>query len=235
MSQSAAPTREVGRKFHADGTPRAFPGNTIICFVAPESAVGRAASVFQAALQAEPYGAKFFLLPPSSFHMTVMELLCDQVRVAERWSSRLSLDSTLPASDAFFAEHVPAVPAPAGLVMRVHDLYYANNIMLTLEPAHAPTATALQAYRAAIAEVSGVRFPDHDSYGFHISLAYQLYELSAAEQAAFAELCAAWAPQLQAAGTEIALPPPELTAFDDMTRFVPMAERHALPGRRTAP
>mgnify|MGYP001821895443 FL=1 len=30
-------TSEVGRKFYVDGRPRTFAGNTIICFVPPDS------------------------------------------------------------------------------------------------------------------------------------------------------------------------------------------------------
>lgn len=229
MTQAVTPTREVGRKFHPDGTARRFAGNTIICFVAPESVIGRAASAFQAALQAQSFGTKFTLLPPSSFHMTVMDLLCDEVRTAERWSTQLPLDVALSASDAFFAERVPGIPAPTGLVMQVSGLYYADNLMLTLDAADDATAAKLRDYRKAIAEATGVRHPDHDSYGFHMSLGYRLYELDADEAAALAELCEEWTPQLKTAGAAIALPPPELTAFDDMTLFVPFPfERTAL-------
>ncbi len=231
MTQTASATHEVGRKFHADGSARQFAGNTIICFVAPESAIGQAASTFQAALRAQPFGAKFALLPPSSFHMTVMELLCDQIRVRERWSAQLDLDLPLAESDSFFAQRVPGIPAPTGLIMHVSGLYYANNLMLTLQPAESATAAALRTYRESIAAVTGVRFLDHAEYGFHMSLGYRLDQLDATEAAALTDVCATWTPQLQAAGTAIALPPPELTAFDDMTLFVPMHERHTLNSR----
>jgi hypothetical protein len=231
MRHFASPTREVGRKFHADGSARRFPGNTIICFVAPDSPIGRAAGAFQAALAQQPCGPKFTFLPPSSFHMTVMELLCDQVRTPERWSADLPLDAPLPVTDAFFAARVPPIPAPTGMVMQVDGLYYRNNIMLTLQAADAATATALHRYREAVAAATGVRFPDHATYGFHISLAYRLYELEPDEEVALDAFIADWLPQLMAAGAAIALPPPGLTAFDDMTLFVPIAERGRLVSR----
>ena len=229
---SIAYTREVGRKFHPDGTPRLFAGNTIICFVAPERSISQATVAFQNALRQATFGGKFALLPQSSFHMTVMELLCDQVRAAERWSAQLALDASLPASDTFFLERVPAIPAPDGLSMRVTGLFHRDNLMLTLQPATTDTAAALRDYRAAVASATGVRFPDHDSYGFHLSLAYRLVHLDSAEEAALAELCRRWLPRLQAEGASIALPRPLLTCFDDMTSFVPMAERHTLVSRQ---
>jgi hypothetical protein len=229
MSNTALYTREVGRKFNVDGSPRSFPGNTIICFIAPDSPIGLAASAFQDALR-EAFGSAFALLPPSSFHMTVMELLCDQVRRADRWSDQLALGAPLAATDAFFLQRVPPIPAPTGLTMRVDGLFAEENLMLTLQPIGA-AAAALAGYRAAVAAATGVRFPDHDSYGFHISLAYRLHRLDAAAGAALAALCSAWEPRLIAAGATVALPPPALTFFDDMTRFVLPAERHSLPGR----
>lgn len=225
-------TREVGRKFYADGTARPFPGNTIICFIAPEHPIGQGAVALQGAVSQAIFGNAFTLLPPSSLHMTVMELLCDQVRTPERWSAQLPLDAPLDRTDEFFLERVPAIPAPEGLTMRVVGLSHRDNLMLTLQPADDGTAATLRSYRAAIAAATGVRFPDHDSYGFHISLAYRLRQLDVAQEAALAETCAAWLPHLQAVGASIGLPKPTLTFFDDMTRFVSAAERQTLHTRQ---
>jgi len=61
-------TSEVGRKFHADGTPRSFVGNTIISFVEPDSPIFQLAEWVQTQIQLLPYARKFALLPPSSFN-----------------------------------------------------------------------------------------------------------------------------------------------------------------------
>lgn len=225
-------TREVGRKFHPDGAPRRFPGNTIICFVAPVSAIGAAAQAFQGALGAAPFGRKFALLPPPSYHMTVMELLCDEARSPERWSALLPLDAPLTATDAFFLERVLPLAAPAGLTVRVTSIAHPDNLWLTLEPAGDQTAAALRDYRETVASATGVRFPDHNRYHFHLSLAYRLIALDADEEIALAALAHSWQPQLQAAGASIALPPPVLTGFDDMFRFVPLTRPAELVSRK---
>lgn len=231
MDEGIRYTNEVGRKFYPDGSPRLFPGNTTICFVDPDSPIGQAGRAFQVALR-EAFGPKFAPLPPSSFHMTTMELLCDEVRAPERWSSQLALDAPLAATDAFFVERVGPLPAPAGLTMRLTTVGHRHGILLNLEPADAATGEALRAYREAVAAATGVRFPDHDSYGFHISLAYRIIHLDTAEEAALAALAAAWLPRLRDAGAAIALPPPALTFFDDMVRFVTAEERHTLRSRQ---
>lgn len=231
MAATARYTREVGRKFYADGTPRIFAGNTIICMVDPASPIGQAAAAFQQSIGGLPFGAKFAMLPPSSFHMTVMELLCDETRLPERWSPQLDLAAPLAETDAFFLARVPAVPAPDRLVMRAEGVAHRQGLMVMLQPADDAVATAIWGYRAAIAAATGVRFPDHDAYRFHISLAYRLVELEPAEEQALADHCASWAARLCAAGAAISLPAPALTFFDDMFRFVPAAERHTLRTR----
>jgi hypothetical protein len=233
MSESPRYTHEVGRKFYPDGAPRIFAGNTTICFVDPDGPLGRAAQAFQQALAAT-FGPRFALLPPSSFHMTTMELLCDEIRTPERWSAQLPLDAPIAATDPFFIERVTPLPAPAGLTMRVTSIGHRHGMLLNLEPADAATGEALWAYREAVATATGVRFPDHASYWFHISLAYRIIELDAAEEAALAEFAATWLPRLRDVGAAIALPPPTLTFFDDMCRFVTVEERHTLRTRQPA-
>lgn len=231
MSTAPRYTHEVGRKFHADGSPRMFPGNTIICFVDPESPIGRAGQAFQADLARQPFGRKFAPLPPASFHMTVMELLCDQVRAPERWSSELALDAPLAATDAFFIERAAPIDPPGAIVMAVDTLAHRGGLMITLQPATAAVAAGLRAYRDALAAATGVRAPDHDRYGFHISLAYRLIELEDAEQRALADFAAGWTARVRAAAAEVALGRPTLTFFDDMFRFVPGEARATLRSR----
>ncbi|MBP1468286.1 DUF1868 domain-containing protein [Candidatus Chloroploca sp. M-50] len=215
-------TREVGRKFHADGTPQYFPGNTIICMLSPTHPLFQTASAFQEALGKTPVGAKFAFLPPASFHMTVMDLLCDQVRDPAHWAHALPHESTMAEADAFVYARVQPLVPPTELVMRVVGIFYGNNLMLTLKPADEATRNSLHAYRASVAAATGIRFPDHDTYGFHLSLAYRLIELTGAEEEVLTSVCHHWEPALQAAGAALVLPPPQLCRFDDMSNFVPI-------------
>ena len=155
---SNQPTTAIGQKFHADRTVRAFPGNTIICFMEPESHSYQQVEWLQTEMKKLPFAHKFGFLPPSSFHMTVMELLCDQVRVAERWSADLSLDAPLTEMDAFFMARVPPIAPPAALRMRFREISQWS-LALYLEPADEETAVSLQTYRNAVSEKTAVRFP----------------------------------------------------------------------------
>lgn len=176
-----------------------------------------------------PCQDKFAFLPPDSFHMTVSDLVCDQVRIPQKWSRFLSLDASLEACDRFFISNVPTVPTPAGFRMRYK--FIRKHATIELEAADAYTQQSLREYRHQISDVTGVRHPNHDRYNFHISLAYELIELTPEEeaerQATFAKIDA----RLEKTFGIFETSSPQLTFFDDMFKFVPENARHTLTTR----
>ncbi len=225
-------TSFVGSKFHPDGAARTFPGNTIICFVDPQ----RHANVFQECvwaqeqLQGMQCRYKFGFLPPDSFHMTVFELLCDQVRTIQKWSRFLPLSASLEETDRFFLSKVSEAPAPAGFRMRYRFIRWPASI--EVKPADQETERALWSYRNQVSEITGVRFPDHDSYRFHITLAYPLIELESTEQREVLMTFEKIEQRLGRSFGTFDAASPQLVFFDDMFKFVPAEERHTLTTRR---
>lgn len=228
-------TPEVGRKFYGDGSAREFPGNTIICFVPPDSAAYALALWLMDGARALPFAHKFALLPPSSLHMTVMELLTDQTRRPEKWSAQLPLDAPLEETDQFFLRTVPGAPAPATFHMRYAGVRQRPGLSITLLPASEDDARALRAYRDAVSRATGVRFADHEAYRYHISLAYLLMELEPDEEAALAQYFTDRDPILREKFGVFQTGQPQLVFFDDMFRFVPASGRGALKTRGGLP
>jgi hypothetical protein len=223
-------TYHVGEKFNEDGSVRQYPGVTIICFAQPSDALYQAGVQVQEGLLQQPYGHKFALLPPSSFHMTVFSLILDAYREPAYWTPLLSLDAPLAEADAFFEERVATVPPPDKLRMCLTYIG-GRGLSFRLSPADEHTYDALRAYRGQIAQATGVRYPDHDTYEFHLTLAYNLRVLTDEEAQAFGRWRAAQGEALRCAVGVFAPPPPVLTFFDDMFRFVPSHERHTLVSR----
>lgn len=224
-------TSHVGEKFHEDGSVRAYPGVTVICFADSASAIYRAGERVQQALREEPYGHKFALLPPSSFHMTVFSLILDQNRTQAYWSSRLPLDTPLDEMDEFFRAAVASVPAPGKLRMCLTHLTSHGLLLFRLSPADDTTEMALHRYREALAEATGVRYPDHHTYRFHLTLAYQLMILDDAETEAFDQFRSEMGDQLRCEIGIFKPSAPMLTFFDDMFRFEPYERRNTLHSR----
>lgn len=207
----------VGTKFYQDGSVRPFPGLTVVCMLPTTAPQHAQLLMLQRALAAQPWGRHFALLPPGSLHMTVFDLVCDQLRDSARWTSLAPLAAPLSEVRSLFAERVPPVISDQPLRMRLATLTdWQVTAKAVLEPADDATATLLGAQREALSLASGVRHLGHDTYRFHISLAYCLHDPPAEEVDAFLGSY-----QLDL-GT-IALPPPQLVSFPDMGRFDPVA------------
>lgn len=224
---------DIGRKFHADGRVRHFPGNTVICPIAEDHPVYERLLWVQRWLKGLPFADKYTFLPPSSFHMTVLPLLLDAEREPESWSRHLPLYASLDQTDQFFLQVFDQVPVPQRLRMAYQDVQ-AQGKSILLTPADAAHAATLADYRDELAEATGVRHPDHDAYGFHVSLLYERVIPTHKERTELADLLSELRRQLRDDLLLFDLEVPQLTFFDDMHAFVPRIQRRWLPSRASA-
>lgn len=224
---------DVGHKFHADGSVRHFPGNTIICFADPVGQAYQDAAWVQHELLKTSYNHKFAMLPPSSFHMTVFDLLCDDVRSPDKWSSKLALDATLIETDEFFINAIQHIPAPDNFRMTFQHLNLGTNgLSLYLKPIDDAMNQLIRGYRDQLADATGVRQPNHDAYAFHLSLAYRILQTTDEEEAQLIELADRINARLSDSFGVFDTGQPTLTFFDDMFAFLPEHERMTLSSRQ---
>jgi hypothetical protein len=217
-------TKHVGEKFHEDAKARAFAGSSIICLVPANSDSMRVLQRLHDDIDSQPWHTRFAMLPPSSYHMTLFDLVCDQVRTPEYWTSALPLDAPLAEVDAFMEEcwsDLPPAPMPA---VRVDSLTIGDYITIHLLPENSQAELQLRTYRNLLAEVFGIRHPGHDTYAFHITLAYAITRLTGRELKQAQSACEAWNVALVRQMEAPELLPPRLTFFADMTHFAPSRE-----------
>jgi hypothetical protein len=178
--------------------------------------------------------SKFGFLPPDSFHMTVFPLLCDQVRIPEKWTSFLSLDASLEEIDHLFISKLDGVLPPTGFLMSYKSMREPHRevVAVELSPCDQNTQQRLRNCRNRISLSSGVRFPDHDSYQFHISLAYRLFQLNGKEHKEVVDTLTLIDTRLKETFGVFETNPPQLVFFDNMFKFVPERERCRLLTRR---
>ena len=218
-------TRHVGIKFHEDGTVMPFSGNTIICFVAPDTPLLGELLWMRETLQALACADHIGFLPPSSYHMTTFELLIDYWRQPQRWTPALPLDAPIARTDVFFQQVVPRVPAPESFLMRFSSVRPETPATLNIEPADEATALALRAYRDGLAEATGIRFPNHDTYQFHITLGYVLVDFDETAAAERDAVLRTINDRFRASLRPFRLGPPQLVFFNDMAEFTLSPER----------
>ena len=208
----------VGRKFERDGSVRRFPGNTVISFVAADSPLGRCAARAQYILGSCDAARRLSFLPPSSYHMTVIPLICEQDREPSKWSSHLDLDCPLDDADALMVDALAPTNLPESIEMRYRGMSARDVIAIELEPTSREILTALSSYRDAVAKATGVRHSDHEDYVFHVTVAYRVQAMDAVESAKFVDALTEAHNELIGQGSFI-LDSPVLTFFDDMYEF----------------
>jgi len=219
--QGRKPRPAIGTKFHAGGTFRTFRGNSIVCPMDPAAPQVELLRDVQRRSHEQPFGPLLADLPPASFHMTAFDLVCEQVREPARWSPHLPLDAPLGQVDAWLAERLRSLsPWPDEPTVRFARF---GPIRTTLHavvvPADQATRDGLSAFREAVAQITGVRHPNHDHYTFHVSLAYLLFEMTSDEKCAFERFAADEEERLRASFGELRLGSPELVFFDTMAEF----------------
>lgn len=214
-------TKAVGTKFHPDGTFRHFPGNTVISMCTDVEPLFSELVWAQEQFKALPFADRFAFLPPSSFHMTVFELLCDQVREPEYWSALVPRDAHITEADRILYEAWRKVEPPASIDMEFVRIGLGLGLTLNLRPKDEHVAAMLKEYRDALSRATGIRFPNHDTYRFHIGLAYNLRRLEPEQQDVFEATRRAVDEGLLERVRYFTLPAPQFVKFHDMSAFYP--------------
>lgn len=219
----------VGKKFHINGSVRAFPGNTIICHLDQASELSGALLALYETLRAHRLSHLYSLLPPSSWHMTVFEGVVDAVRTSGHWPSDLAADAPLRECDESFeqklAEFDLQLDPPFNL--RISGWQpLVDGIGLRLEPSTPSEENNLRGLRDRLSDALKIRHPEHDSYVFHLSIAYLIRHPSPAQRNGLQDLLDAALERMPAA---FRLGAPEFCRFDDMFEFRRLfyLERHA--------
>ncbi len=218
-------TGHVGKKFHKDKSARKFPGNTVICHVPKDSQCLLVLKEARKEMMEKAWSKKFTFLPPSSFHMTIFEGVCDQVRKEKNWTSKLPLDAPLKDVDAFLKEKWQKIDTNIRFQVKPTHLSLGNVITLRMRPVSDEMEREMRNFRDKLSEAFGIRMFNHNRYGFHISFAYQIEKMSILER-----LRAVWYSLkvrkkiIQSFGT-METNPPELTFFKDMTNFAPSRDK----------
>ncbi len=210
----------VGQKFDVGGHVLPFPGNTFVCHIPPDSAAHSALCRASEALQAGPLAKAFSFLPPSSFHMTLFEGVTDAHRQDARWPDGVAKDEDLPAVTARFAAAIAGMVLPLAHEVRPVAVLGGGSVAVTGTTPE--SEAALRRSRAMLRDATGIRRPDFDCYAFHITLAYPLRFLTAAEAEAVQDLSDQVFARLCDAAPTIPLGPVEFCVFADMHAFRPL-------------
>ena len=200
-----------------DGNVQPYPGNTIISSLSPSSDLYASMLVLRDKLRNSNLSHLYALLPPSSWHMTIFEGVCDDVRTPGYWPSDLSMDASLAECDALFANKLSSfdLQCDPPYLMSVVG-FTPSGLGVHVEPRTPEENARLRGLRDRLSEVLKIRHPDHEVYGLHLSLAYFLRYLTDEQKK---ELSVLLEGHLKSMPTEFELGAPEFCKFDDMFAF----------------
>lgn len=158
---------QIGKKFEPDGSPRWYPGNTVIADVtACSSGYAAMTRVRGNGAGVRHRGYPLILLPEDSYHMTVLRGLNDQVRTDAFWPAALPKDAPMTAVDDYVSRAVARVPMPGPARMRFAGVRAdVADFRVLLAPADEAQAQALQRFRDLAAASTPVS-ARHAKYGY---------------------------------------------------------------------
>ncbi|WP_213806085.1 DUF1868 domain-containing protein [Granulicella sp. dw_53] len=221
-----APTpKDASLKFTSAGVHRPFAGNTLICHLPQQSKVRDAAAALGDALRSCSFAHKLGILPSDSYHMTVFPGANDQDRTLYGWPADIPIDAPMSECNRIVQERIASFRMTGHLPIRVRvdvekTLGPQRVSSLRIVTADEREEANLRNLRDRMAkEIFRFRTPDHATYGFHVSLAYQMKPLTREEAVQHQDILKHHVPAIVAAAPVIELGIPEFCTFDDMFRF----------------
>ena len=164
---------QIGLKFNQDGSPKKYPGNTVIADVNPDNPAYPVIRGLRGILEEGELGRCYIFLPEDSYHVTIIRGLNDYVRDAAFWPAELPADLPMEQVDDYFVSRAGTVEVPEKIHMRFsHVRIDDHDVRICLEPWDPQEETRLRRYRDEVASRLGLWLPGHDTYTYHITLAY---------------------------------------------------------------
>jgi hypothetical protein len=220
ISPSDYPRGVSGGKFSPEGKALPFPGNTLLMHLAPTSALYTYLLQLHEALRTSSLAHLYTLLPPPSWHMTVLEGVCDQVRDADHWPRGLAQNAPLDEITEEFTRRLSDFKLEGEgppYLMRINGMDPLEvGIGVHLEARTQDEERRIRRLRDRLAERLKLTMPNHDNYGLHISIAYLLRRLTEEQERELKELVSR---VLEAGPREFELGSPECCTFGDMLQF----------------
>ena len=213
-------------KFNPDGTRRPFAGNTVICHLPVQSAMRDAMKGLHDKLASASYFPKLGLTSLDSYHMTIFPGANDQNRSASGWPSYVPADAPIEVCSRMVGERMVKAHLSCELPLRVRideqaTLLNPTACTLRMIPVDEAENRKLRSVRDQLSEIYGFRLKDHDQYGFHITMSYQIAPFTIQEQTTYRSVLKEQVRQIIAVAPVLELGNPEYCTFPDMFRFEP--------------
>lgn len=211
-----APPAHLGTRYDTTGNFLLEPGNTVVCHLVEGSSSQAAVIEVRRRMLAMPDADRLAFTPISSLHMTLFQGIIEYRRRLPYWPSDVSLDTGIDDMTRLYVERLRRFEGHGPFKIKVVEVVPTG---LTVAGATEEDRQTLKAWRDALSVPLGYRHPDHDTYVFHITFAYQLRRLADDRAAAWQDLFDNCLSFLGREAPVIELKAPAFCSFKDMKHF----------------
>ena len=214
----------VPAKFSPEGVVQRYPGNTTLCHLLVDSPLPPGLRALHGALNSHlVFSNQIHLLPPASWHMTVLDGVRETECEPGMWPPGKEKQPLVECTTEFSRKlrqlglelQNEGLAPPYRMRVRGFDPSVVG-VGLEVEGATAEEEKRMRRLRDRLADTLGFRAPNHETYNFHISVAYWLRHIDGEERE---ELNKVFAQHLPALQREFQLGAVEFCTFENMQEF----------------
>lgn len=214
----------IPSKFSPDGVVQRYPGNTILCHIPAGSPLLTSLRAIHAAVSSHPTFSKtVHLLPPESWHMTVLDGIREKECEPGMWP--LGKEKQ-PLGDCtkVFAQNLrklglelekEGLAPPYRMRVRGFDAAVVG-IGIEIEGSTTEEEQRMRRVRDKLADALGFKAPNHETYQFHVSMAYLLRHVDGEDREELNQIFAQHLPSLV---QDFELGALEFCTFENMYEF----------------
>ncbi|WP_181177619.1 DUF1868 domain-containing protein [Mesorhizobium sp. B4-1-1] len=206
----------LGTRYDMSGNFLLEPGNTVVCHLVEGSPSEAAVIEVRERIRTMPDADRLAFTPISSLHMTLFQGIIEYRRRLPDWPSDVPLDTGIDDMTRLYLERLQGFESHGPFKVKAVEVVPTG---LTVAGASEEDRQIMKAWRDALSAPFGYRHPDHDTYVFHITLAYQVRRLADERGGAWQELFDDCLSFLEREAPVIELKPPAFCSFKDMKHF----------------
>ena len=210
------PPVHLGTRYDTSGNFLIEPGNTVVSHLVSGSPSEAVVLAVRDKMLAMPDADRLAFTPVSSLHMTLFQGIIEYRRRLPYWPQDVPLDTSIDDMTSLYLERLQGFEGHDPFKIKVVEVLPTG---LTVAGASEQDRQVLKAWRDALSAPFGFRHPDHDTYVFHITFAYQVRRLADERAEAWRELFDDCLSSLERQAPVIELRSPAFCSFKDMKHF----------------